>query len=105
MAAAVYRIDPSKAKSTVLGPQLLNAIEQINQAYAVLLTHRAAMIQQEDGSTGTDTDFVTPAGQWGFVDGNDSISSTVAHTAFTAIDSFVTGHGAGLQQMCAQFKQ
>ncbi len=106
MAATIFRINPSKAFSGTLGPQLLNAIENLNQSFAQLLLLRAALIQQKDGSAGDDTDYVTPAAIFGFV-GSDglTLSSTTAHAAFSEIDSMVAACTASLQQMAARFKQ
>jgi hypothetical protein len=106
MAAEIFRINPGKAFSGTLGPTLLNVIENLNQSFAQLLLLRAAIIQQEDDNSGTDTAFVTPAATFGFV-GPDglTLSSTVAHQAFTEIDSMQNTCAAALQQMCARFKQ
>jgi len=105
MAAANFRIDLTKAISPNVAGQLLNVLENINQSFAQLLTIRAAMIQQKDGTSGTASDWVTMSTLFGFVDNTDTISSTVAMNAFTAIDSFNTSGGPSLTQCCAQFKQ
>lgn len=105
MAAQNFRIDLAKAVSPNIAGQLLNTLETINQAFAQLLTIRAAMIQEKDGTSGTATDWVTVSNMFGFVDNTDAISSTVAMNAFTAIDTFNTSGGPSLQQCCAQFKQ
>jgi hypothetical protein len=105
MAAETFRVKPSAAFSPTLGPQLLNTLENINQSFAQLQLIRLAMIQQQDDGSGTDSAFVTPASMFGFVDSGGSLSSTVAHQAFSEIDSFVSNGAAALQQCCARFKQ
>lgn len=108
MSAQIFRVNPSKAFSGTLGPQLLNAIENLNQSYAVLLTLRAAMIQQKDANTGgdPDSDYATIAATFGFV-GSDgtTLSNAVAHQAFLEIDSMVGNGGPSLTQLAARFKQ
>jgi hypothetical protein len=105
MAAQIFRIKPGLAFSPILGPQLLNVIENLNASFSTLLNLRAALIQEKDSALGTDPDYVTPAAIFGFVDGTGALSSAVAHLAFTEIDTFVTTAQASLQQMCARFKQ
>ena len=105
MAAEIFRVIPSKAFSGTLGPQLLNVVENLNQSFAQLLLLRAAMIQEKDGTAGDDTDWVTAAATFGFVDSGGNLSSAVAHAAFNEIDSMQNTCGASLQQMCARFRQ
>jgi hypothetical protein len=106
MAAQTYRIDLAKANYANLAGQLLNVLENLNQSFVQLQLIRAAMIQQRDSSLGTSADWVTMSQCFGFVDPVlDTISSTIAMSAFTAIDSMNTTCASSLQQTCAQFKQ
>jgi hypothetical protein len=88
-----------------MGQELLAAIEQLSNGFAWYLRLRAAIIQEQDDVTGTDTAFVTPAKQFGFVDAAGALSSAVAHAAFTELDAFNTTCASALTQLCARLKQ
>jgi hypothetical protein len=104
MASALYHVRTDSTQ-TASGRELLDVLNQINQLFGRLTTIRAAMIQQKDGSSGTATDYVTMATVFGIVDASNTISSTVAQSAFAEIDSFYGNGGPSLTQCCARFKQ
>ena|ERR1051325_3729171 len=103
MAAAVY---PVKVPQSQQAAELLQLLATINDTYARLLTVRAAMIQEKDGSAGNATDYVTISKRFQFLNADGvTIDSTVAMNAFLELDTFVTNGGPSLQQCCARFKQ
>lgn len=104
MPTSLYRIRRG-VTSTQVGNEFLGAIEQLANAFGALERIRAAMIQDKDGAVGDDTDWVTPATQFGFVDAAGNVSSAVAHAAFNELDSFYGNGGPALTQFCARLKQ
>ena len=58
MPTQLYRVRTGST-ATTSGRELLDTMEQLADAFARLTRIRAAMIQQKDGTTDTDGDFVT----------------------------------------------
>jgi len=104
MAANIYRVLRGNS-ATGLGNNLLGCVDLLASGYYALEQIRAAMIQQKDGNVGDDTDWVTVAKEFGFVDANGAVSSAVAHAAFNELDSFYGNAGPALTQFCARMKQ
>jgi hypothetical protein len=104
MPTNLYRVRTG-ATGTVSGRELLDTMETLGDAYARIRRIFDAMSQQQDGATGTDSDFVTPAATYGFIDAQDVLSSPTAHQAYLEINAFLASSGPALEQCCSRFKQ
>jgi hypothetical protein len=104
MPTNLYRVRAG-ATGTVSGRELLDTLEALGDAYARVRRILNAMSQQQDGASGTDSDFVTPAATYGFVDAQDVLSPSTAHQAYLELNAFLASSGPALEQCCSRFKQ
>lgn len=104
MATSLYRIRTTTA-ATAPGRELLDVLESLGDNFARLKRIFAAMTQEKDGNAGDATDFVTPATTFGYVDGSNAITSSVAKASYDEINSFIGNGGPSLEQCCARHKQ
>jgi hypothetical protein len=104
MPTSLYRMRTG-ATQTMPGRELLDTLETLGDAFARAQRIFDALTQEQDGATGTDTDFVTPANIYGFVDAQDTVSPATAHQAYLELNAFLSASGPALEQCCARFKQ